>query len=131
MTRREEREHSFIVIFEKMLNNLEIDEIIDSAKETLGWEDSEFVVKTANGVISNLECIDELIIPKLKKGWTINRLSKVPLALLRLAIYELKFNDDIPQKVAVNEAIELCKAYAGEEDASFLNGVLGAVIREN
>lgn len=131
MTRREEREHSFIVIFEKMLNNLEIDEIIDSAKETLGWEDSEFVVKTANGVFSNLESIDELIVPKLKKGWTINRLSKVTLALLRLAIYELKFNDDIPQKVAVNEAIELCKAYAGEEDASFLNGVLGAVIRES
>ncbi len=131
MTRREEREHSFIVIFEKMQNGYEIGEIIETAKECLDWQESDFVLSTATGVFENIEEIDNIITSKLKKGWGLNRLSKVTLALLRLAVYEIKFCPDIPEKVSVNEAVELTKIYAGEEDASFLNGVLGSVIREN
>lgn len=62
------------------------------------------------------------------KNWKIERLSKVDLSILRLCTYELKFEEDIPNRVSVNEAIELAKKYSGEKSATFINGVLGKMI---
>ena len=124
MSRRTERENAFIVIFESLFNDVTVEDIIESAKETLDWEDNDYVHSTSNGVI------DKLININLKNGWTVNRLSKVTLALLRLAIYEMKYVSDVPASVAINEAVELCKKYATDADASLLNGVLGSISKE-
>lgn len=130
MSRRTERENAFIVIFESLFNDVTVEDIIESAKETLDWEDNDYVLSTSNGVIDNAAEFDELINNNLKNGWTVNRLSKVTLALLRLAIYEMKYVSDVPASVAINEAVELCKKYATDADASLLNGVLGSISKE-
>ncbi len=68
------------------------------------------------------------IIEKNSVGWSISRFGKTDLAIMRLAIYEIKFDDDIPAKVAINEAVELAKRYGGAQSASFINGVLAKVV---
>ena len=130
MSRRTERENTFIVIFESLFNDVTVEDIIESAKETLDWEDNDYVLSSSNGVIDNTAEFDELINNNLKNGWTVNRLSKVTLALLRLAIYEMKYVSNVPASVAINEAVELCKKYATDADASLLNGVLGSISKE-
>ena len=66
----------------------------------------------------------------MKKGWTISRISKTSLAILKLAIYEIKYVDDVPAKVAINEAVNLAKKYGADDEPSFVNGLLGAVYKE-
>jgi N utilization substance protein B len=84
--------------------------------------------KAAQGVQDHLEDIDAAI-EKYTVGWQKKRISKVSLAILRLAVYEMKYEDDVPVRVAINEAVELAKKYATQEDASFVNGLLGSVAR--
>ena len=79
--------------------------------------------------MSNSEAIDGYIV-KYLKGWKLSRLSKVNLAVLRLAFYEIIFEDSVPSAVAVNEAVELAKKYSGEDDYSFVNGVLRSYLRD-
>ena len=67
---------------------------------------------------------------KKEQGWKISRISKISLALLRVAIYEMLYQDDIPVSVSINEAVELAKKYTGVDDSAFVNGVLGAVAKE-
>lgn len=129
MKRQEAREISFVIIFEKEINGESIENIIENAKESRDIKTNDYIVNTVNGVFDNLSDIDEIIKANIK-GWSIGRLSKVTLALLRLSIFEIKYAEDIPNGVSINEAVELCKKYAGEEDASYLNGVLGTVARE-
>ena len=130
MTRKEARNQAFVLIFEKGINNDPIEDIIDAAKECRDFLEDEdgYTLKVFKGVFENLEEIDDTISKNLT-GWTINRISRVSLAVLRLAIYEMLYRDDIPVSVSVNEAVELCKKYATTEDASFVNGILGAVSR--
>ena len=64
------------------------------------------------------------------KGWRIDRMSKVDLSILRLAVFELLYDDDIPEGVAINEAVELAKSYGGDESSSFINGILGVLAKE-
>ena len=81
----------------------------------------------AHYILSNLENIDKVILSKLK-NWTMQRISKIDLAILRLAIYELLYIHDIPEKVTANEAVELAKTYGSNDSKSFVNGVLAKVI---
>ena len=81
-------------------------------------------------MFENVSVIDE-IISKYSIGWKIDRISKVALSILRLAIYEIKFIDDIPSKVSVNEAVELAKVFGLEKDAAYINGLLGSFVKEN
>ncbi len=129
MTRRKAREQAFIIIFEGALNNSEPTELIAAAREALGWEADEYVDSTVGTVFDRMEEIDSVISERLRGGWSISRLSKVTLSLLRLAICEMKYSEDVPEAAAINEAVELCKKYATDEDAAYLNGVLGAVAR--
>lgn len=130
MTRKEERNEAFILIFEKQFSDATLDEIIESARESRDFsEDADgYILNVFKGVFENTEAIDAVISDNLI-GWTINRISRVSLAVLRLAIYEIKFMDDIPEAVTIDEAVELCKKYSTNEDASFVNGVLGSVVR--
>ncbi len=131
MTRKEAREQAFVLVFEKGINNESVENILEAAKACRDFsEDGDgYTVNVFKGVFDELENIDGVISQNLTASWTINRISKVSLAVLRLAIYEIKFMDDIPDAVSVDEAVELCKTYSTSDDASFVNGVLGSVIR--
>lgn len=129
MSRFKAREQGFILIFEKMFNEDSLDEIIDAAEQSREVVFDTYAKQLANGVYSELDYIDNLIESHLKKGWSIKRISKPSLSILRLAIYEMKFNDDIPDSVAINEAVELAKKYTIDE-SKFVNGVLGTISRE-
>ena len=89
----------------------------------------EFVLLLANGVYDNLEAIDKTIKNHLIK-WDMKRISKVALSILRLACYEMIYIDDVPVSVSINEAVELAKLYAGDDEPAFINGVLGAIAKD-
>ncbi len=89
----------------------------------------EFVKEMARGIKENNEEITEIISKNLKKGWTIDRISTVDLAVLKLAIYEIKYKKE-PFKIIINEAVNLAKKYGEESSPSFVNGVLASVVAE-
>lgn len=93
-----------------------------------GERESEFMNRMFEGVVAEQESLDEAIARHLR-GWTIERLSKVDLAILRLAAYELSLGE-LPAGVVINEAVELANQYSADKAASFVNGVLGALSRE-
>ena len=130
MTRKMAREEAFILIFEKIFSKQENDEILQLAAEARNLEPDEYILSVFSGVSENVEQIDE-IISQNTVGWKIDRISKTALAILRLAIYEIKYMDDIPVSVSINEAVEICKKYAAEADASFVNGLLSTVIKNS
>ena len=68
---------------------------------------------------------------EMSTGWKTKRMSKVDLNILRLAVYEMKYDEDVPTKVAINEAVEISKNFGGEDSASFINGILGKISRES
>lgn len=129
MTRTEEREQAFVLIFEKEFNKeMSIEDIITYANEAEVFEKSDFSSLLAKSVYENLEQIDT-VIDEFSIGWKKNRLPKVTVSILRLAICEMMFVDSIPEGVSINEAVELAKKYATPQDASFINGILGKYSR--
>lgn len=131
MTRHEAREQAFAVIFEKSFNeNVTFQEIIDGAHECELVKINGFAGSLLKLVEDNFSEIDEIILANLV-GWTLQRLPKVTLAILRLAVAEIMFNTDVPASVSVNEAVELAKTYATTEDASYINGVLSSIVKKN
>jgi len=96
----------------------------------IGIEDNfEFVKQTVEKIIENLKEIDSLVI-QYAPNWPIDQMNLVDRNILRLGIYELYFNEEIPPKVAINEAIELAKTYGGPSSGKFVNGILGAVFND-
>lgn len=91
---------------------------------------AEYVLALVNGVWTNKTVLDDLLGGYLK-GWQISRLSRVDRQILRLSAYEMIFAEDVPAKVAVNEAIELSKHFGTEESGKFVNGVLGKMIQDS
>ncbi len=130
LTRREEREQAFILLFEKSFNeDVTVSELYEMAVENEIISESEFAKNLALKVTENLETVDSAI-EKHSVKWKMNRISKVALAVMRLAICEILFYDDIPVGVSINEAVELCKKYASKDDYSFVNGILSSVAKE-
>lgn len=131
MTRKEERELAFTLIFEKIFNNdLSVEEIIKNAVEARFIEENVFACSLAQLTYDNRDEIDK-IISENSVGWKIERLPKVTLAIMRLAFCELLYVPSVPTGVTINEAVELAKKFASQEDASFINGILGKYVREN
>lgn len=128
LSRKAAREQAFILIFEKSFNDYPVEEILETAKSIREFETDDYTISVFTGVFDNLAEMDALI-SQHSKGWALKRINRVSLSILRLAIYEMLYRDDIPVSVSVNEAVELCKKYATTEDASFVNGILGAVSR--
>ena len=87
----------------------------------------EYVKEIAKGIKENNEEITNIISKNLKEGWTIDRISTVDLALLKLAIYEIKYKE-IPYKIIINEAVNIAKKYGEETSAPFINGVLAKIV---
>ncbi|MDF2590195.1 MAG: NusB antitermination factor [Anaerocolumna sp.] len=127
MTRREIREHLFRMLFRKDFHdetemNEQIDLYFDSLEEPKD-KDLEYLKNRFQKIIEKLSEIDE-ILAEASSGWKISRLGKVDLTIMRLAIFEIKFDEDIPTKVAINEAVEIAKIFGGDSSGSFVNGVL-------
>ena len=89
----------------------------------------DVISRAVEGVFANLADIDEAIAAHLR-GWTIQRLSRVDLSIMRLAVYEIKYAQDIPAAASINEALELSHVYSTDKAAPLINGVLGAIGRE-
>lgn len=128
MTRKEAREQAFVLIFEKQFRDDSANEILEYAKEIRGIDVDEYTQRVFVGVTEKIQEIDSVISSNLK-NWKLERISKVALAVLRLAIYEMSFVDEVPVSVSINEAVELCKKFAIKEDAAFVNGILGTVAK--
>lgn len=132
MTRREAREHVMKLLFQKEF--LEVEEYDSQAQSYLERFEIDqahhgFILGEYNGTIARQEEIDGIIAESSKK-WKTNRMAKLDLTILRLAVYEMYYEEDIPNNVAINEAVELAKKYSGDESPAFINGLLANVIKE-
>ncbi len=93
-----------------------------------GKEQHEYIKAIVSGVSEKSEEIDEEI-RKYSVGWNINRISRIAIAIMRVAIYETKYVDDVSERIAINEAVEIAKKYDTAETVSFINGILGSIVR--
>lgn len=127
MKRSEAREHIFKMVFGLEFNEREeMPEQVKMYFEQLDQaadKDKEYIRKKAWAIAEHKDEIDDLI-NEHASGWKTTRMNKVDLTLLRLAVYEMKWDDDVPVSVAINEAVELAKRFGGDESPSFINGVL-------
>lgn len=133
MTRRELREKTFILLFRADFHETdEIPEQIELYFDTQGVElegkDREYVENKVNNIISRIPKIDEAI-GNVSEGWELSRIDKVSLTIMRLAYYEMEYDETIPVKVAINEAVELAKIFGQEESSSFVNAILGKLAK--
>ena len=133
MGRREMREHIFKLLFLREFN--EAEEMPEQIKlyfdemEDLGPDQQTYMENKYDRIQEHLEEIDRILNEK-STGWKTKRMSKVDLNILRLAVFEMKYDEDVPVKVAINEAVEISKVFGGEDSASFIDGILGKVARE-
>lgn len=135
MNRSKARDYAF-----KLLYSLQINKSTDELEDQLNiFEESENIVDTEtkeyisdviNGISQNSEGITNEIKKNIKQEWTIDRISKIDLALLKLGIYEMLYSK-LPYKVVVNEVVELAKRYGDDNSKAFVNGVLASIIKEN
>ena len=127
MIRTELSEHIFKLLFQEEFNQEE--DMQEHLKyyfmtlENAADKDKDYIQEKYEAVAGHIAEIDELI-NQYAKGWKTTRMNKVDLAILRLAVYEMKWDEDVPVGVAIDEAVELAKKYSGEEGPSFVNGVL-------
>lgn len=128
MGRRELREHIFKLLFLSEFNQVEeMPEQIGmyfEQLEELKEKDQQYMEAKYARIKEHVAELDEKI-NEAATGWKTSRMSKVDLTILRLAVYEMQMDEEVPVKVAINEAVELSKKFGGEESSSFINGVLG------
>lgn len=134
MTRRKIRENLYIMLFRLDFYNKEevktqADIYLEEEIENASGKDKEELRNKFSIVLGHLEEIDAQIESK-SKGWALNRIAKAELTVLRLAVFELLYLDDVPDSVAINEAVELAKLYCSEKSRGFINGVLASVVKE-
>ena len=128
MSRRQLRERIFMMLFRvEFFENEELPEqlqnFLEDEEEPISEEDSRYIEEKFNKIKELIPSIDEDINANIK-GWKTSRMGKVDLTIIRLGYYEMKYDDQIPNPVAINEAVELAKKYGTDESQSFVNGVL-------
>ena len=133
MIRTELREHIF-----KMLFQIEFNEAADMPEhmqyyfdtlEDAKESDKEYIRKKYEAIVQRVPEIDG-ILNETVQGWKTSRMNRVDLTILRLAVYEIKWDEDVPDKVAINEAVELAIRFGGDSSSAFVNGVLGRLTRQ-
>lgn len=129
MNRRKGREQAFVFIFQNLFTGKGINDILEAYKMAENLEISDFAVQIFNGVVENRDKIRSYI-EKNIRGWKINRISKVALAIMEICIYEILYDEKTPVEISINEAVELAKKYGGKDEFAYVNGVLGAVNKE-
>lgn len=136
MSRRKARDITFKYVYSTLYGESELEDIIESiitadSEEIASLENEEkaYFEKVTDGIKEHESEIDNMILSKLK-NWTIERIFKIDLAILRLAVYEIMYFENMPPKVAVNEAVELAKKYGNDSSYNFVNGVLREIIKD-
>lgn len=128
MNRSEMREQAFVLLYEsEFFKDKPVSELEEIYSENIA-ELSDYARVLFEGTSAMKEKLDEIIESYLK-GWKLYRISKVNLAILRLAVYEMDYVEEVPENVAINEAVELAKKYSGKDDSAFVNGILGSYSR--
>ncbi len=129
MNRRIMREHIFKAIFSMEFNTEEFEERMDIYLSHLEADEASktYIRNKGINIGNKLEEIDQAISKNATK-WSISRMAKVDISILRLAVYEINYDEDIPTNVAINEAIEIAKKFGGDHSASFVNGILAKVV---
>ncbi len=131
MNRHQARENVFYLVFETEFQK-DIDnpaELYEMAKEMGVVEQDEYIERVFFGIMNELENIDKKI-SENSKGWKLERISKVTIAVMRICVYEMLYCEDIPYNVSINEAVELAKKFDHDKSPSFVNGVVN-MIAEN
>lgn len=143
MSRKAAREVAVHIVYDYGFNNEIGDESLeyflsdDFAKSIsedtdiysqVGREQHEYILNIVKGVSEKREEIDSLI-ERYSVGWNLNRISRIAVAIMRVAVYEFEFAEDITEKIAINEAVEIAKKYDSQETVSFINGILGSISR--
>lgn len=128
LSRSEMREQAFMLLFSRSFIDEPLESTLEDAAQLFEGGVCGYAQAAVMGIEAKKEEIDADIARFLKKGWTLSRISRTSLAILRLAVYEIKYLDSIPEGVSVNEAVELAKKYTIDE-SGFVNGILGAFIR--
>ncbi len=128
MGRRELREQIFKLLFRIEFNEkedmTEQEELFFQEEENaVDEKDGQYILKKYQDIVSKVDAIDDMI-NQTAKGWDTSRMGKVDLTLIRLAVYEIKYDDEIPTGVAINEAVELAKKFGQDNSSSFINGIL-------
>ena len=125
MTRREAREALFVLLYEMTFNSPEeLDATIENASEDRDLSDA-YILSTARGVYEKKDEIDARI-SENARGWTLSRMSRTTLSILRISVYEMLFGN-IPFNVSINEAVELAKKYDHDQAPTFINGILNTI----
>lgn len=133
MNRTEARQEAFKLLYSMEIQQTSDEEQIDlfiQNNEITQKNTIEYIQETIKGIFQNKESIQEKISENLKAEWKLERISKVDLSLLELAIFEMLYKQ-IPYKVAINEVIELAKKYGEDNSASFINGILASVVKKD
>ena len=132
MQRTKMRELAFKLIYEIEIQKEISDDLINNFIDSNSITDNEaieYLKDIVYGIESHKEEIEPLISQNLKENWTLNRISKINLSLLKIAIYEMLYKN-LPYKVAINEVIELAKKYADDSSPIFINGILASVVKQ-
>lgn len=138
MSRTELREHIFRMLFRIEFNNKEemkeqeqlyfelLDEIV--MENNMSEKNRDYIVNKYRDIAEKMENIDETL-NETSTGWKTTRMNRVDLTILRLAVYEIKWDEDVPTAVAINEAIELAKKYSSDSSPAFINGILAKLAK--
>ena len=132
MTRHKSRENAFIAVFEAGFSANDLEDILAVTQELPEYEDymlDEFAMNLIKLYYDHADEVNDMIQSKLK-GWDQKRISSVCSAILRLSTAEMMYSNEDMDSIIINEAVEICKEYAGENDYQFVNGVLGAISKE-
>lgn len=131
MGRRESRENAFKILYQADIQKCTAEELLAKFFEEneIPDNDKKYIEEIAKGVDANTDVIDETLSKSLK-SWTLNRISKIDKAALRLALYEIMYKEDVPDSIAIYEAVELVKKYNTESAGGFVNGTLRAIVRK-
>lgn len=131
MSRTELREHIFRMLFRIEFNSAEEMKeqegfYFEDLEEATG-KDQEYILDKYRAIVEKKEEIDTLL-NEVSEGWKTTRMNRVDLTIMRLAVYEIKWDEDVPTGVAINEAVELAKKYSSDDGPSFVNGILAKVV---
>ena len=133
MSRKKSREKAMEILFGMTISKDSVEEAIETFKDNIEGDindaDLEYITNILHGVEKNKVELDSILSGYLQ-NWKLERISKVNLAILRIAVYEIEYVDDVPGKVAVNEALEIAKIYSDEKSVSFINGVLDKILKK-
>lgn len=134
MSRKVSREKAMELIFSIMLskdsNEEAVENFVDNYEGDINELDLTYIKRVLAGVTTHTEEIEKEI-EKYAENWKIDRISKINLAILKLGIYEMKYFDEVPDRVAINEAIEIAKKYSDQKSVSFINGVLDKILKNS